>query len=961
METKDFLTAVLPTQGHYCVAQFNDKSSAHAFSTTVDAMLPTIQQHEANHYCTFFALSTFADANSRTVANAAFIRALFLDLDCGAGSKVYATKKDALNALSAFLSASGLPTPWLVSSGNGVHAYWPLAEDASIAEWKPVAENLKRLCAQHDLRIDHTVTADAARVLRVPGTHNWKKKNVKPLPCVVKHSSTPTHFALKDLAATILQTLKEPVSAKPVFDIPGTRLTATTPSLIAGADNRVSRFRQILKRTEAGTGCGQLAHYLLHAAEDGVEPLWRGMLSLAKVCVDGDKAAKFLSNLHPYIETRMHTKLRGIKGPYPCTKLDSENPGICPQCPYWGKITNPLVFGHEVQVDKEEKVIEAQLGGPTEPAQTIVRPTPPRGYSYGRKGGIYREVEEEDADGKKMLISKLVIQYDLFVVDLLNDEEGHYVQLMAQRPEGAVEVIIPQRAVVSKEETIKALAERNIMSAYGSGNDKHLFDYVRACTEKASSARSAIVVPKSYGWQKDDSFVLNSTVYTPTGEKRVPIPKLTNISSITNPSGSMEKWLDVWNLVISKEHYDVLSMALVGFGSVLMKFTGFTALTFHIGSSESGTGKSLSLNMARSVWGNEHYIMNPSTSAVTQEHRAGALGSLPLIVDEITEVNEDFKWVAKFIMDMTSGTGKDRMKAATNEERLNTTYWNALMLLASNTHLTDFFTGVRKKESRGHLRRVLETKMETVLTWTPEEDERIGTLRDNYGHAGRRFAQWLVNNLATVKRVVREEYVKLRVELRSTGDERFWIAGCAANIAAGKLLGRNYANIISLPMAGITESYKKLIRDARGQVKASVRNSEDILNGYTREFFGQFIVVVINDETKKWTTSYGTTGAVDKSITRSQVKGRVEHDKVPGHVIYYIEEALLKAWCSQINYGYADFRAKLENEFIVSVGKKDMLSGTPGPQMRVNCVQITRPLTAETEAFEAAEEDLPVA
>ena len=161
-------------------------------------------------------------------------------------------------------------------------------------------------------------------------------------------------------------------------------------------------------------------------------------------------------------------------------------------------------------------------------------------------------------------------------------------------------------------------------------------------------------------------------------------------------------------------------------------------------------------------------------------------------------------------------------------------------------------------------------------------------------------------------------------------------------------------------MGAITECYKKLMRDARGSVQANVRNAEDILNAYTREFFGQFVVVVINEETKKWSTSYGTTGAVDRSITRSRVKGRVEHDKVPGHVIYYIEEALLKEWCSNINYGYSDFKKKLESEFVVGHGKKDMLSGTPGPQMRVNCLQITRPVSAETEAFEAAEDSLPL-
>jgi hypothetical protein len=58
--------------------------------------------------------------------------------------------------------------------------YWPLTEPVNVVDWKPVAEDLKRLCKQEGLRIDMTVTADAARVLRIPGTMNFKKKYPVP-------------------------------------------------------------------------------------------------------------------------------------------------------------------------------------------------------------------------------------------------------------------------------------------------------------------------------------------------------------------------------------------------------------------------------------------------------------------------------------------------------------------------------------------------------------------------------------------------------------------------------------------------------------------------------------------------------------------------------------------------------------------------------------------------------------
>ena len=35
-------------------------------------------------------------------------------------------------------------------------------------------------------------------------------------------------------------------------------------------------------------------------------------------------------------------------------------------------------------------------------APTVTRPQPPRGYSYGKNGGVYKTMTDEDAEGKKI-------------------------------------------------------------------------------------------------------------------------------------------------------------------------------------------------------------------------------------------------------------------------------------------------------------------------------------------------------------------------------------------------------------------------------------------------------------------------------------------------------------------------------------------------------------------------------
>jgi hypothetical protein len=72
-------------------------------------------------------------------------------------------------------------------------------------------------------------------------------------------------------------------------------------------------------------------------------------------------------------------------------------------------------------------------------------------------------------------------------------------------------------------------------------------------------------------------------------------------------------------------------------------------------------------------------------------------------------------------------------------------------------------------------------------------------------------------------------------------------------------------------------------------------------------------------------SSWGDGSTVDKSITRTKVLGRIEHNTLQeGYTEYFIEEQLLKQHCVSMSFGYADFKAQLEKMFRVSYVKKDM-------------------------------------
>ena len=955
MQPLEFLAAVLPSSGVYCAAEFTSPKKEHVFVNNLQEILDAGQKFVDTNRDAYFALSSFKEAGSRTAENARLVKSLYMDLDLG-GEKAYADKKEAIAAFEKFMSTTGmdeLGQPFVVSSGGGFHVYWPLDEEVEIAQWKPMAENFKRLCRQENLVIDWNCTADAARVLRIPGTFNYKKENSRSVKILVEADRTFSLFALDSF---IKSKLKAPTYEASTVNLPGQRpkspANATTKKLIAESS---TYFKHILKKTQDGKGCGQLAYYIENATNDGMEPLWRGMLSLAQKCDDGAKAVVWLSQLHPYEPERMTQKLREIKGPYPCLKLDSENPGICTECPHFGKITNPLALGRHIETDTQPKQIELTPAptAPVAPAPTVVqRPAPPKGFSYGKGGAIFRDTQMEDADGQTVTKQVMVLPYSLFVVNILQLDGEHIVHMLALRPEGSVEITLNQRAVVSKDETLKTLAEQNILAA-GGWNDKNLFEYVRSCVEEASLAQQAIIVPTSYGWQENGSFVYNERIYSQSSIPRhVPMRALANLNRVCTPTGNIQNWQRVINMLTNKGLYEILSLSLVGFGAPLMRFTGYDGVTFHIGSTESGTGKSLTLELAASVWGHPtKYRVSKSTSDVAMQQRLGLLNSLPLISDEITNKNrKDFEWIPGFIFDVSEGQGKERMESGANKERENTTYWKSMALLSSNTHVMDYLTGARKHSSEGEIRRVLEQTMTDVIRWESEEIAALQLLKTNYGVAGQLYTQYLVDNPEEVQKVMASVHTELKNKLSFQDDERYWHAGCTSLVAGAVLADK--AGVVRYPIERIINVLRNMVDKARELIDSNVRTAEDVLNSYVREFYGKFVVVKALEG--GLAASIGETGLIDQTITRSEIFGRVEHGVTPGHVDFYIEEQLLKKHCSDRSFGYSDFKKQLEAAYHVTYNKKDLMAKTKGPPMRVNAMKISRKIEEDTVSVEQA-------
>ena len=152
-----------PIGGRYYEVRFKDDAEA----------LSLIESH-GQTADTWVSMACYSNtAASRTQDNAEKLCALWLDVDAHEGSK-YASVADVEKALIVFLEQTALPHPTLIHyTGYGIQALWALSEEIPRDDWQPFADKLQDLSERMLLDAD-PITSDAARILRVAGTLNFR-------------------------------------------------------------------------------------------------------------------------------------------------------------------------------------------------------------------------------------------------------------------------------------------------------------------------------------------------------------------------------------------------------------------------------------------------------------------------------------------------------------------------------------------------------------------------------------------------------------------------------------------------------------------------------------------------------------------------------------------------------------------------------------------------------------------
>jgi hypothetical protein len=287
----------------------------------------------------------------RSQQNAVALKSFYIDLDAkGTDKNSYASKDEAIEALAAFLKATGLPKPSIiVDSGGGYHVHFTVSSALTPARWKELAYALAEATKQHGLRCDVQCTIDSARVLRVAGTFNRKTDPPRP----VRIAGTPTDFdynverleqalALYKVAVPAAQTaasfLEDPALFPPRAKV--------ADELGAGIDTR-----KPVNLDDLAAECAFVREALVSGGQAYSQSMWN-LTTLIATFIEGGRAdAHRMGDKHPgytkettdelFDRKEREKEQKGLGWPS-CHSISGSGSTACQACPHFAAGKSPL-------------------------------------------------------------------------------------------------------------------------------------------------------------------------------------------------------------------------------------------------------------------------------------------------------------------------------------------------------------------------------------------------------------------------------------------------------------------------------------------------------------------------------------------------------------------------------------------------------------------------------------------
>lgn len=212
-------------------------------------------------------------------------------------------------------------------------------------------------------------------------------------------------------------------------------------------------------------------------------------------------------------------------------------------------------------------------------------------------------------------------------------------------------------------------------------------------------------------------------------------------------SGSISAWYDA---IMECRSMSVTARIMIAasFAAPILSIVGALPFFVHLWGVDSGTGKTVALMAAASVWGNPalgSYVQTFNATQVGQERTAAFLNHLPFCIDEL-QLTKDSHGRSNFdVYQLAQGVGRSRGKRSGGVEMTPT--WSCCFLTTGESPIFGNSAGA------GAVNRVIDIEC-TAGDAVIKDGQRISNvLKSNYGFAGPSFVKKLYSSEKVLEQV----------------------------------------------------------------------------------------------------------------------------------------------------------------------------------------------------------------
>lgn len=855
----------------------------------------------------FHACSSYVDGTLgfglRFANNVAAVKSYWLDLDVGADNpKKYPTQQAAVEDLVRFCTDADLPIPIMVNSGYGLHAYWPLSESILRDRWHRQAVRLKAVTEKLKLKVDPARTADAASVLRTPGTYNRKKPTTPMLVEVINEDPVldifPGDFerALDNICAKLKINPKDrPKKLNEGADV--ISVSNADANLIALKCNQL----RLMKDSKG-------------ASQD--EPTWYATLGVLKHCRDGDTIAHEWGSGHQSYtvdgtDAKMEQAREAFEGATRCEKFQSVNASGCEGCPFIGQINSPISLG---LVIAEATAATIQYGD-----EIVELPQPPKPWKRGDEDtpGIWKmPTEEEEAAGGTPV---QIYPYDLYPYQISKDtrEEREYIHLHhGVKPEhGPEDIRVRSDVLHSPKDAMAAFINQQVHVEPWAVNLFMAFvhSYLRRVRDEAKLRE----LHHSAGWRPDGSFVFGKKLITKNGPQPCGLaPQAASVLTRIQSAGDRDAWIERTKYLNLPGMEQSAFIFMLMAGSPLSGLSSSGGICVNIYSSETGLGKSQAAQWGTTIYGDwdakniGHYSPKSTNNALPEF--LGVNNNLPVCIDEITDKNIEL--LSEQLYEVAGGVGKTKLRRDSTI-RPPAVWSNYLIMSANNRILDKLAAAGLATEARGARMIEYEFEVHPENQWI--RDEMYKFLPRNYGLVGEEYIQTLVNlgpeELLRQVNLIRDA---LAGQFGRDPVERFWLSTMSESYVACKI-GRE-AGLWHVDEDNMIDWMNGLRLKLRGDVEENRDSAQEALVDFINQHSNSIVIANSFHKTASFPVSAPDQARSDKILMRVD-----KHENV-----MYINQKAIMAWLGERHINVDSAKRELKDKKILEWTTQKWRMGT---------------------------------